>query len=166
MIAGMTQVPLSNSISYNFMVQMIPHHQAAIAMCQNLLKYTTNIPLQDIAINIISEQTKSIQDMQNILLTCQTMTNSPQEIQQYQNQLDKIKNQMFTRMRNAHTNNSINTDFIHEMIPHHQGAIEMSRLTLENHICDQLKPILKAIISSQEKGVQQMETLLKKMNNQ
>ncbi len=46
MIQDMTNARLGNSISVNFMTQMIPHHRAAIEMSQNLLQYTTNIPLQ------------------------------------------------------------------------------------------------------------------------
>ena len=58
MIDGMTKAELTDSISHNFIVQMIPHHRAAIEMSHNILNYTTNIPLQDIALQIISEQTK------------------------------------------------------------------------------------------------------------
>ena len=63
MIDSMTNVTLNQSISHNFIVQMIPHHQAAIEMSRNILKYTTFIPLQNIALNIVSEQTKSIENM-------------------------------------------------------------------------------------------------------
>lgn len=37
MIEEMTNAKLTNSISHNFIVQMIPHHQAAIKMSQNIL---------------------------------------------------------------------------------------------------------------------------------
>lgn len=40
MIQGMTDDELDESISHNFIVQMIPHHKAAIEMSQNLLQYT------------------------------------------------------------------------------------------------------------------------------
>ena len=66
MIRGMTEAPFTCSISYNFIVQMIPHHMAAIEMSHNILKYTTNIQVQDIASNIITSQTKSINNMRNI----------------------------------------------------------------------------------------------------
>lgn len=45
MIQQMNSAQLSNSISYNFIVQMIPHHKAAIEMSCNLLQYTTLVPL-------------------------------------------------------------------------------------------------------------------------
>ena len=49
MVQEMTEAELTGSISQNFISQMIPHHQAAIDMSRNILRYTTNIPLQDIA---------------------------------------------------------------------------------------------------------------------
>ncbi|MGN0171153.1 MAG: hypothetical protein ACI39E_00035 [Acutalibacteraceae bacterium] len=49
MIGEMTNAPLTDSISHNFIVQMIPHHEAAIDMARSLLRCTTCIPLQTIA---------------------------------------------------------------------------------------------------------------------
>ena len=45
MVREMTTANLTESISNNFIVQMIPHHQAAIRMSENLLKYTDWCPL-------------------------------------------------------------------------------------------------------------------------
>lgn len=59
-IQEMTDAELGDSISNNFIIQMISHHRAAIKMSQNLLPYTTCVPLQEIASNIIESQNKSI----------------------------------------------------------------------------------------------------------
>ena len=160
MIQDMTNARLGNSISVNFMTQMIPHHRAAIEMSQNLLQYTTNIPLQNIALQIVSEQNKSIENMKSIIGTCGQFSNSPQELDAYQRGMDQIMDTMFSEMEHACAVNNINVSFIHEMIPHHQGAIRMSELTLKASICPQLPPILHAIITSQKRGVMQMEQLL------
>lgn len=160
MIQGMTNAELDQSISHNFIVQMIPHHKAAIEMSQNLLQYTTFIPLQDIALNIIEEQTQSIQDMLNILECCTELQNSQRALQHYQKNIDRITRTMFFKMENACSNNNINQNFMREMIPHHKGAIQMSQNALRFPICSELRPILKAIIQSQRKGVCKMERLL------
>lgn len=160
MIFGMTSARLTNSVSHNFIVQMIPHHRAAIEMSRNLLCYTTNIPLQEIALNIIKEQTKSIHNMQQILNCCSRLRNTEQELSYYQKHIHEITRTMFADMKNACTTNDINATFMHEMIPHHKGAIKMSQTTLDLPICSELVPILEAIITSQEKGARQMEELL------
>lgn len=160
MIQSMTEAELGNSISYNFIVQMIPHHMAAIEMSKNVLKYTTNITLQDIALQIIEEQTKSIENMRSILCTCEKRTNSRQDLYLYQRRTIQIMNIMFSKMENAKSTNNINANFIWEMIPHHKGAIAMSKNALQYNICPELTPILKSIITSQEKGVIEMQNLL------
>ena len=164
MIKGMTCANLTDSISSNFISQMIPHHQAAIEMCQNLLRFTTNVPLQNIAQNIICEQTRSIENMQEIACGCEQCTNCRQDLCQYQERANCIMNTMFRDMKCVNGTNQINADFIRQMIPHHRGAIEMCQNALCYNICPQLTPILKSIICSQERGIAQMERLLKCMN--
>lgn len=161
MIAGMTEADLTDSISHNFIVQMIPHHEAAIEMCQNLLQYTTCIPLQNIALNIIAEQTKSIENMERILNQCSCLQNSQRDICLYQNAFQQITQTMFSEMQNACTTNSINANFMREMIPHHEGAIRMCENALCFDICPELVPILQNIITSQQRGVCEMRRLLR-----
>lgn len=163
MMQGMTDAELTCSISHNFIVQMIPHHRAAIEMSHNILKYTTNIPLQDIATNIIEEQTKSIKDMREIQCLCSEQKNSKQDLYLYQRRVNNIMHTMFYEMETAQATNQINADFIREMIPHHRGAIKMSKNALQYDICPELKPILDAIITSQEKGIMQMQNLLQNL---
>ena len=160
MICGMTSAKINESISHNFIVQMIPHHRAAIEMSQNLLCYTTCTPLQKIASGIITEQTKSIRDMKQILGRCSQRRNSPEELSCYQCDIGHIMNTMFEQMETAQPDKNINISFMREMIPHHKCAIAMSSLTLDEPICPSLKPILTSIITSQEKGVKEMEQLL------
>lgn len=163
MIQGMTEAPLTDSISHNFIVQMIPHHQAAIEMSNNILRYTTNVPLQDIASGIVEEQTKSIENMRTIEDTCGELSNSARDVRLYQRRVDQILHTMFTRMKHARVSNRIDCAFMWEMIPHHEGAVSMSGNALQFDICSGLTLILEAIISSQEKGIVQMQQLLKQL---
>lgn len=165
MIFDMTSAQPTDSISHTFIVQMIPHHMAAIEMSQNLLNFTTCIPLQNIAQNIITSQTKSIQDMQRADPICKNLCNSKQALCSYLKAYDKITETMFTEMSNACSSNNINVSFMREMIPHHMGAVRMSKSALSYDICPELKPILQAIITSQEKGIRQMECLLRRTHS-
>lgn len=164
MIWGMTTAELGNSISDNFIVQMIPHHRAAIRMSENILKYTNDGTLKSIADGIIREQTKSIENMQSIRRCCGEFRNSKQDLKAYQQSMDHIMQVMFAQMTTAMEDNNINCDFIREMIPHHRGAVRMSERTLRFPICEELKPILSAIITSQKRGIRQMEDLAARLN--
>ena len=159
MINEMTSADLTDSISHNFIVQMIPHHRAAIEMSENILKYTDNTELTEIANNIITEQTESINNMQNILNGCECVKNNVCEVRTYQRNISRITGIMFSAMSNAFSDNCVNCNFIREMIPHHEGAVRMSENALRFAICPELKQILNAIITSQKKGICKMRCL-------
>lgn len=161
MICEMTSAQLKDSISYNFIVQMIPHHEAAIKMSENILAYTKNRQIEKIAQNIITTQKKSIEDMKEIQNSCRCCRNYHGDLYQYQNDLQPIFDTMFSDMQNAYSDAYVNCNFLREMIPHHEGAVRMSKLTLTNRICPQLKPILHAIIEEQEQGICEMQNLLR-----
>ncbi len=156
----MTGAELTNSISHNFIAQMIPHHEAAIAMSKNILDITKDEKLKEIAENIISSQTKSIEDMKAVSETADKLTNCSCDIKNYSCRTADIIGRMLSRMRNACTTDCIDADFIREMIPHHMGAVCMSELALKFCICTELRPILQNIITSQKKGISQMQCLL------
>lgn len=160
MVKKMTEATLSDSVSHNFIVQMIPHHRAAIEMSNNILKYTTDLEVEKIATQIIEEQTKSMEHMQKILPNCKCLTNTKEALCLYQRRMNQIMQTMFSAMGAACATNQLNADFLREMIPHHRGAVEMSRLTLQYPICPELIPILESIIANQERGIMQMQHLL------
>ena len=143
---GMCEPALTESISHNFIVQMIPHHQAAIEMSNNLLQYTTFVPLQNIAAHIIASQTKSIADMRAALAQCSELPNTEQELCLYARRFEQITQTMFTDMGNATATN------------------HMAENTLRFPICPALVPILQSIITSQQEGVCKMERLLCSLN--
>ncbi len=161
MIRGMTEVKLTDSISHNLIMQMIPHHEAAIKMSNNILKYTTDISLQGIALQVITEQTKSIENMRSIVKHCGELNNEEHDLCAYNKTMRQIMQTMFSRMRCAQITNSINCNFMWEMIPHHEGAVEMAKNALEFDICCELRPILQSIIVSQQCGIKQMQELLR-----
>ena len=152
MIEGMTNAELTNSLSHNFIVQMIPHHRAAIEMSENLLQYTTFVPLQRIAQNIVNEQTKSIENMQSVLPHCAQLSNSEKDLCLYDRRFRQITQTMFSQMRNACSNNNINANFMREMIPHHQGAIQMSKNVLQYPSVRNLTLFCKPLLRRRKKG--------------
>ncbi len=133
-------------------------------MSENILKYTENPKLISISKNIISEQTESIENMRKICAKCSALINTRCDVCDYGRKTDIITNQMFREMSCAYQDNRINCDFLREMIPHHIGAVKMSENALSFEICRSLIPVLKAIITSQVKGIKEMENLLCTLN--
>lgn len=162
MIRCMTEIKLTDSISGNFIKQMIPHHRAAIDMSLNILRYTTDIDVQNIALNIIAEQTKSIDDMTAVDVCCRAKTNTPIQLKPYMRTYNEITQKMFSDMKSAPQTNNINYNFLCEMIPHHMGAVRMGENAMKYSICQELRPIISAIIRSQKEGITKMQSLVKR----
>ncbi len=165
MIHSMTETALNESISHNFIVQMIPQQLAAVEMSRNLLTYSHDDPLRAVASGIISEQTKSIADMEKILPACGLLLNPPAHLCLYQIRMNQIMEEMFAQMTFPEYQSDINTAFMSEMIPHHEGAVRMSETALRYHICPELEPILKEIIISRQRGIRQMRRSLENLSN-
>ncbi len=159
MINAMESAGLTNSISGNFISRMLPHHRAAVEMSRNLLRYTTDLTLQRIAENIISTQTESIAALERVRRTCTRTVNARSSVAGYNSQVESIIDAMFARMESAPAGNNIDCDFIREMLPHHEGAIRMSRTALQYSLCPGLVPILNDIIKSQSTGVRELREL-------
>ena len=136
----------NDSISYNFIVKMIPHHQAAIRISEELLRYTTCIALQNIATEIVVTQTKETEEMRKMLCGCAGYRNDGQSLCGYRRQYGIIVTNMFSRMRSA--------------CPDNEGGIAMCRNAMRFSICPQLRAILKEAVKAQVKGIEEMKKLL------
>ncbi len=163
MIQSMTTVGFSQSISHNFIAQMVPHHRAAIQMSNNVLRFTENNAVRRIAQRIIEEQTQGIGQMDEALSICNQLTNPQVDLRLYQRRMDLIYREMYAKMGSAPESNALAAVFMREMIPHHHGAIRMAENALKYDICTELVPILRSIITQQRQGVAQMRALLNRM---
>ena len=63
-------------------------------------------------------------------------------------------------MGRAPVSNSVNVNFLREMIPHHAGAIQMARNALRFALCPELVPMLQGILIAQTEEIREMERLL------
>ena len=165
MMQRMTYVTITCSISDNFIKQMIPHHVAAVKMSENILRFTTNLDVQCLAQNIIAEQKESIENLEGIQNRCCIVQNSEYEVYEFMCTFKEIAEVMFHEMCSAPISNSINVNFIREMIPHHQGAVRMAQNALRFCICQELIPILQSIINAQCKQIELMLKLLEGLSD-
>ncbi len=149
----------TDNITVYFIDTMIPHHKAAIEMCQNLLKFTNYNPLINIANNIIKMQTIGINQMTKIRKTTKNFSNDKQKIYNYSKNYLAITNNMIYKMQNSKLSSNINLDFINEMIPHHEGAILMCQNLLQYKIDLRLRQVATSIIKNQTKGVTELKKI-------
>ena len=159
MASKMLSANITDSITINFIQCMIPHHQAAIYMCENLLRYTNYRPLQEIAHNIIEMQTRGIKQMREIASTTKGYKNSKQDVSCYMKRYYEITKSMICRMKNSLRSANINLNFVSEMIPHHEGAIAMCENLLDYCIDPRLVNVARTIIQEQSQGVRELKNI-------
>ncbi len=160
----MLNAKLTNySITIDFIRCMIPHHQAAIYMSENLLMYTTYQPLRKIAEGIIKMQTTGIEQMSEILRTTSGYMNIERDVKNYLTKYFEITKTMIEEMKNSPRCVNINLNFINEMIPHHEGAIKMCNNLIQYYIDPRLRNVADTIIREQSQGVKELEEIRKQL---
>ena len=161
MIERMNNVELRNSISYNYVAHMIPHCNAAIEMSKNILRFTTFLPLQNIADKIICDNRRDIESMKKVVPKCLEFLNVESDISIYQHRTAKIIRCMAQGMERACAGNRINIDYIKEMIPHRRVAVKISKNALDYDLCPELKCLIEEILFTHEEGITRMEHMLR-----
>lgn len=152
---------ITNNITKNFIECMIPHHQAAICMCENLLQYTHYQPIQEITKNIIKRQTTGIEQMKEITKTASKFLNYQRNVDSYMAKYFSMAENMITQMKNSTRSINVNLNFVNEMIAHNEGDISMCENLLQYCIDPRLKIIADSIIMEQSKGVIQLKEIQK-----
>lgn len=159
---GMEAAPKTGDPSLDFLYEMIPHHEAAVSMSENILKYGHNEQVKQLAANIIRDQLAGIGKLEALK---EKLIKNPQINKQaeeaYLKTYTNIYQTMITAMQDAKLTGNIDKDFLEEMIPHHEGAIKMSQNIMKYTQNTELKTILQNIITTQQKQLAEMKNLLK-----
>lgn len=166
MIQGITTAKLTRSLSHNFIVQMIPHHQAAVRMCRNLLQYSDDGAVRRLAQRITDQQTQGLQAMEGLLADCGQPANPQMDLRLCHRRTELILRELFSQMGSAPEGNRLDLVFLRQMIPHHLGAARMAQNTLRYQVATELAPVLRSTIDTHCKEVRQMRALLRRMGCQ
>ena len=166
MIQGITTAKLTRSLSHNFIVQMIPHHQAAVRMCRNLLQYSDDGAVRRLAQRITDQQTQGLQAMEGLLPDCGQPANPQMDLRLCHRRMELILRELFSQMGSAPEGNRLDLVFLRQMIPHHLGAARMAQNTLRYQVATGLAPVLRSTIDTHCKEVRQMRALLRRMGCQ
>lgn len=165
MMHEMSDVKTTCSISENFIQQMLPHYLAAIEMSENILRLTTDLGVQELALCIVKEQKENIEKMKAIQYSCHFFQNSPYEVYDYMYGFIEIAEVLFYEMCSAPLSNSVNVNFLQEMIVHYTGGLRLVYNLLRFCICQELIPILQGFIQTQFEQIELMYKLLERISD-
>ena len=145
---------------------MIPHHQAAVRMCRNLLQYSDDGAVRRLAQRITDQQTQGLQAMEGLLADCGQPANPQMDLRLCHRRTELILRELFSQMGSAPEGNRLDLVFLRQMIPHHLGAARMAQNTLRYQVATGLAPVLRSTIDTHCKEVRQMRALLRRMGCQ
>lgn len=133
-----------------FLSQMIAHHEAAVQMAKDALKGAAKAETRQEAQTVIDAQTKEIAQMTRWL---KDWYNAAPDASQQALVRDDMKAMMSMPA-------STDRMFFEMMIPHHQGAINMSNLVPERSERAEVKRLAQEIIVAQKKEIENYRSLL------
>jgi uncharacterized protein (DUF305 family) len=134
-----------------FLSQMIAHHQGALTMSRDAMPALKDKHVREHAQNIITSQKKEIAEMTTLL-------RSDYKTKPATAHMNKMKADMKGMMSMKPGSDQM---FLQMMTPHHQGAIEMSRLALKNSSSPKVKALANRIIKDQSAEIGDFQKMLK-----
>lgn len=155
----------SGSAELDFLIGIIPHHEAAIDMTKSYLKYGgKNKKLKKLAEKIIEEHTEEIGEMRILVKKIQNLERIDNENERAY--LDSYNKMMASHQDMAHeteTASDVEAAYIEGMVIHHQMAVDMAEAILKNTLHDEIKDIAEDIIEMQREEISQMEEIFNDM---
>jgi uncharacterized protein (DUF305 family) len=152
---GMAQQMVMENGKYSdkaFIDAMVPHHQGAIAMAEVALKNAEHEEIIQLSRNIISSQQAEIEELKSIKQEEFGTSNVPMEMSS-----EQMRGMgMMMDPQQLANQKPFDEAFIDAMIPHHQSAIEMAQVALENSDNPKIKDLAQNIISAQQREIEQM----------
>lgn len=159
MMIKMSGLPKASCPESDFIQQMIPHHQCAIAMAKYEVEHGKDFNMIQLAKSILTEQTSEIQQM-NLWLKQMPVTGKeiPSGYQQAMNQsMEAMMQNMPSNEQLTHTDQA----FAAVMIPHHQAAVDMAKIVMKYSGDHLIAGFAKQLISSEQVEIEQMSLFLK-----
>lgn len=160
----------SDAIDAHFIEQMIPHHEDAVTMSKIALEKSQREEVKELAENIISAQSKEINDMKSwykewfnrelptgseVMQHHGMMSGSSMHMGMMGNEMD---------IESLENSEDFDREFIEQMIPHHQMAVMMANMLKNSTEREEMKTLADNIINSQTSEIELMRAWLSDWN--
>jgi uncharacterized protein (DUF305 family) len=154
--------PADANYDLRFLDSMIPHHQGALVMSQEVLAKSKRPELTKLAKSIITEQKKEIAQMQKWRKQWYPKASAEPimwhaEMNHEMPMTAAHKEMMQMSMPLGKADANFDLRFLDGMIPHHEGAVTMARDLLKKSKRPDMQKLGKSIIASQQKEIDLMK---------
>ncbi len=148
-----SETPVGNPTDRAFVAAMVPHHRSAVDMAAVASQEGESRFVKDLAADITRSQNAEIEEMERIdaqLADAGIEMGDPGMAGQT---MGMDMEMSADALRGA---KPFDEKFIAMMVPHHESAIEMARMELEQGSNPELKQLAEEIIAGQEREVKAM----------
>ncbi len=159
MMKGMMSTPTGKP-DLDFMQDMIPHHQGAVAMAKTVLQYGKDPEVKAFAENVVKAQEGEINFMSAWLASTDrnALVASPEATKANLAAMAQMKKAMMVPY-----SGDADVDFVKGMIPHHQGAINAAKVALQFAKDPVVLKLAQDITTAQESEITFMKAWLERM---
>lgn len=137
-----------------FLAAMAPHHESAIDMADIALERADHEEVTQLAESIVRTQSSELEEID---ASYERLYNEPVAQAEHENlALSDEAMGMSMEVGALETAEPFDRAFIDMMIPHHQGAIRMARIELENGVDAESRQLAQDIIDAQSREIEEM----------
>lgn len=153
--------PADANYDLRFLDSMIPHHQGALVMAQEVLEKSKRPELIKLAKGIITDQKKEIAQMQQWRKQWYPKASATPimwhaAMNHEMAMTAEHKQSMMMSMSLGKADAEFDVRFLDAMIPHHQGAVTMGQDLLKKSKRPEMKKLAQNIIKSQQAEIDLM----------
>jgi uncharacterized protein (DUF305 family) len=154
--------PADADLDLRFIDAMVPHHQGAVEMAQEVQKKSKRPELLKLAKDIIQAQQKEISQMQQWRKAWYPKAgDTPMAWSSQMGHMMAMsaeqKSGMMMRQDLGAADAEFDLRFIDAMIPHHEGALTMAKEVLTKSKRPEIKKLAEEILASQQAEIKQMQ---------
>ena len=150
------QMTMTGDVDRDYMLMMIPHHDAGIAMSSAEDGFGEHTTLKNMAVVDISDQQKDNRDMREYLKHPSSEDKASSSAQTADTAMMDAMHKMNQSMNGMKLTGNQDHDFIMMMIPHHEAAITMSQVEMKYGADPRVKKVAEGVIKGQSKDVKDM----------
>ena len=156
---------ITDNPDVDFLYNMIPHHKGAVVSSEEYLKYGKNKSVRALATSIIASQNKEMKEFSEVInnLNKKATKYDKKAVEKVSKDSQQEMMNMMKAMHNVTASGDMDKDYLMGMIPHHQAAIDSSKIILTITTDETVKEIANRIIADQEKEIAAMKVMLSNM---
>lgn len=143
---------MNQDIDQHFIVQMIPHHEGAIAMANIALERSKRAEILSLAKGIIEAQEKENRDMRSWYQSW--FDSAPPQGGMGGMHMDGMEGD--TKELESVSDAEFDREFIEQMIPHHEMAVMMAEMLRAATERSEMKQLADNVITSQSREIEMM----------